>query len=447
MSNMDFFYDEQIRRYLLQIIRVFSHFQVREYVNGVARYNRVPVQYGDSTRMVATILRNNSENVINSAPLIAISIDSLKIARNRMQDPTHVDTQQVAERKWNPETRSYSSEQGSLYTTKRYMPIPYELTFKADIWTTNTDTKLQLLEQMMILFNPGIQLQSDSNPLNWVNVFEMEMTDINWTSRNIPQGVDESLDIATMTFTTGIWISPPAKVKRQTIIQRIIADIHSTSSIADLGYSSEYADFFGAIGDTAEIVITPNDYRLQISGVHAVLVNNNGVGQSWSKLIEMQGSLSASSLLKLNITNDTDDETSAIVGVVAAHPTDDTRLIFNLDIDTLPGNTLADLDRIIDARENYPGDMTLPDAALNQRYLIATDISSTGYPNWGINASANDIIQYNGSSWVIAFDSSVSTSVEYVTNAFTTSQYKWVDGGWISSWEGIYNPGYWRLTL
>lgn len=443
---MDFFYDEQIKRYLLQIIRVFSHFNVREYSNGAAVFNRVPVQYGDSSRMVASILRNNSENVIASAPLIAISIDSLKIARNRMQDPTNVDTQQVAERAWDPDTNSYSSEQGNLYTTKRYMPIPYELTFKVDVWTTNTDTKLQLLEQIMILFNPGLQLQSDSNPLNWVNVFEMEMTDINWTSRNIPQGVDESLDIASMTFTTGIWISPPAKVKRQTIIQRIIADIHSTESIADLGYSSEYADFFGSIEDTAEVVVTPNDYKLQISGTNAVLIDNNGTGQSWPLLIEMQGSLSATSLLKLNITNDTDDETSAIVGSVAAHPTDDTMLIFNLDSDTLPTDTLTDVDMIIDARDNYPGS-GLPAAALNQRYLITESISATGYVNWGVDANASDIIQYNGTAWVVAFDSATTSTVEYVTNTTTTSQYKWIDGSWISSWEGVYNPGYWRLVL
>ena len=443
---MDFFYDEQIKRYLLQIIRVFSHFQVREYSNGVAQYNRVPVQYGDSSRMVSSILRNNSENVVASAPLIAVSIDSLKIARNRMQDPTNVDTQQVAERAWNPDTNSYSSEQGSLYTTKRYMPIPYELTFKVDVWTTNTDTKLQLLEQIMILFNPGLQLQSDSNPLNWVNVFEMEMTDINWTSRNIPQGVDEALDISSMTFTTGIWISPPAKVKRQTIIQRIIADIHSTESIADLGYSDEYADFFGSIEDTAEVVVTPNDYKLQISGSSAVLIDNNGTGQSWPLLIEMQGSLSATSLLKLNITNDTDDETSAIVGSVTANPGDDTMLIFNLDTDTLPTDTLTDVDMIIDPRASYPGS-GVPAAALNQRYLITESITAAGYPNWAVDATANDIIQYNGTAWVVAFNSATTTTVEYVTNTTSGSQYKFVDGAWISSWEGVYNGGYWRLVL
>ena len=50
-----------------------------------------------------------------------------------------------------------------------------------------------------------------------------------------------------MSFSVPIWISPPAKVKRQAIIQQIVADVHSTSSVSDLGYSEDYADFFGNI--------------------------------------------------------------------------------------------------------------------------------------------------------------------------------------------------------
>jgi len=460
-GNMSYFYDEQLKRYLLQIVRVFSHFQVREYSDGVAQYNRVPVQYGDSSRMVANILRNNSENVINSAPFIAVSIESLKIARGRMQDPTNVDTQQVAERAWDPDTNSYSSEQGSLYTTKRYMPIPYDLNFKVDIWTTNTDTKLQLIEQIMILFNPGIQLQSDSNPLNWVNVFEMEMTDINWSSRNIPQGVDEALDISTLSFSTGIWISPPAKVKRQTIIQRIITDLHNTSSVADLNFSNELFDFFGSIEDTAEIVVTPNNYRIRVDGTIITLLDNNGMAQSWSKLIEMQGNLSATSILKLNITNDTDDESTAVVGYVAA-TVDDTELLFTLDVDTLPADTITNVARIIDARSSSPGVSGLPAASVGQRYLLVSDISAAGYPLWNITAKENDIIEYNGSNWFVSFDYGAHSIAvlaaiadddlpdlpdEYVTNTTTSIQYKWTADGWISSYEGTYREGYWRLIL
>src|SRR6056300_144497 len=199
-KNLDYWYDEQIKRYLIQLIRVFSNFKVREFTKSGVKYNRVPARYGDSSRMVASILRNNSENVVNSAPFIAVTIGSIQPARDRTHEPFLVDTTQVAEREYNKDQGVYTSDQGNLYTTQRYMPVPYNMTINVDIWTTNTDTKLQILEQIFVLFNPSIQLQSNDNPLDWSSVFEVELTDIAWSSRSVPAGVDESIDIASLTF-------------------------------------------------------------------------------------------------------------------------------------------------------------------------------------------------------------------------------------------------------
>jgi len=205
-KNLDYWYDEQIKRYLIQLVRVFSNFKVREYTKTGVSYNRVPCRYGDMSRMVASLLRKNSENVVNNAPMITVSVQSIQPARDRTAEPFLIDTRQVAEREFDRNNNTYTSEQGNLYTTQRYMPVPYNLTIQVDIWTTNTDTKLQILEQLFVIFNPSIQLQSNDNPLDWTSVFEVELTDINWSSRSIPAGVDENLDIATLNFMVPIWI-------------------------------------------------------------------------------------------------------------------------------------------------------------------------------------------------------------------------------------------------
>jgi hypothetical protein len=445
-KNLDFWYDEQIKRYLIQIIRVFSNFQVREYTKNGTSYNRVPARYGDSSRLVAHLLRNNSENIVNNAPQIAVSIQSIQPARDRTAEPFLVDTQQVAERNFDTENNSYTSEQGNLYTTQRYMPVPYNMTIQVDIWTTNTDTKLQLLEQIFVIFNPSIQLQSNSNPLDWTSVFEIELTDITWSSRGIPAGVDETLDIATMTFSVPIWISPPAKVKRQTIIQQIVADIHKVNNISGLGYDQAYADFFGNIPQEAEVVVTPGDYKVLVSGATATLIAPNNASAIWKDIIEMKGELSMTSLLKLNISNDSDSDEFLVIGSVVANPLDNTSLIFNLDTDTLPSNTLADLTKIIDPTASSPGN-GLDAEELGQRYLITESISASGYPSWNVDANENDIIQYDGSDWTVVFNAAAVTSTQYVTNDFTSKQFKWTGSAWISSYEGEYNPGYWRLVL
>ena len=63
---MQHFYDGQIRRYVTQMVRLMSNFSVKD---GSGTLKQVPVMYGDLTRQVASIIRDNSENKIPSAPV------------------------------------------------------------------------------------------------------------------------------------------------------------------------------------------------------------------------------------------------------------------------------------------------------------------------------------------------------------------------------------------
>lgn len=445
-KNLDYWYDEQIKRYLIQLVRVFSNFQVKEIVDGQPSYNRVPARYGDISRMVSQILRNNTENAINNAPQITVSIQSILPARDRIHEPFFVDTNQVAEREWDKASGSYTSEQGNLYTTQRYMPVPYNMNIQVDIWTTNTDTKLQLLEQIFVIFNPGIQLQSNDNPLDWTSIFEVELSDIQWSSRSLPAGVDEQLDISTLTFLVPIWISPPAKVKRQTIIQRIVNDIHKVDNIGDLGFDSAYYDFFGSLEEEAQVIVAPNDLLVEVQTGGATLINRSGNPTVWADIIEMLGELRAVSKLELNISADVEEKDQLVIGSVVANPLDPNNLVFNVDKDTLPSNTLINIDKIVDPRSSRPAN-GLPPQAAGQRYLLTEDILDVFVEWGGITAKADDIVEYDGNEWFIAFDGSNNSTDQFVTNSFSGDQYRHTGTQWISSWQGTYNPGFWRLIL
>ena len=148
---MDHFYDAQLRRYLLQFMRIFSGFQVAEGVrNGTTHYNKVPVRYADMQRMVAHILTKGSENMVNSTPFMACNVTSLLVARDRTQDPMNISKVQVAERQYDTGSASYGSQDfpGNLYTTDRYMPLPSNLTMNVDICSGNTAQKFQLLKHI-----------------------------------------------------------------------------------------------------------------------------------------------------------------------------------------------------------------------------------------------------------------------------------------------------------
>ena len=451
-----FWYDQQIRRYLLQFVRIFNGFQVQsgqKDAGGTSSqvYRTVPMRYADMSRMVAHVLRGNTENALNSTPFMTCHVANLNVARERRHDPKLISSQQVQERKYDSLNDQYTAELGNTYTVDRYMPVPYDLTINVDVWCSNTEQKLQLLEQILTLFNPTVEIQSNTNPLDWTNITVVELIDIQWSSRSVPQGVDSQLDIATLIFQVPIWINPPAKVKKQSIIHSIINRIHLDDNLSDLEYDKNMQDFFEQFSNLEEIVVTPQDTQIDVTGNTISLLNAHGVneGYSWKEFFEQYGEFQAStSKIKLRRASNIEDSTQDIVGTIAYNPANDNQLIFTIDNATLPTNTQNAVLKIIDPQKNTPGDGTLAGQQTGQRYLIINDIVQ-GSNNWGnVVASANDIIEFDGIHWNVSFDASVNGStVQYVTNSATGYQYKWTGSEWIDTYQGQYRPGYWILNL
>ena len=64
------FYEGQIRKFLTQFVRILSNFSVEtgKGSDDSIILRSVPVTYGDPTRQVANIIKNNSENALSYAP-------------------------------------------------------------------------------------------------------------------------------------------------------------------------------------------------------------------------------------------------------------------------------------------------------------------------------------------------------------------------------------------
>jgi hypothetical protein len=155
-------------------------------------------------------------------PFIACYVKELEYDRERIQNPYHVDKINIRERAYDEFNNEYLNEQGENYTVERLMPSPFKLTLTADLWTTNTDQKLQILEQILVLFNPAMEIQTSNNFIDWTSLSYVELTASTWSSRAVPQGTNQDIDISNLTFTTPIWITTPAKVKRLGIVTKII---------------------------------------------------------------------------------------------------------------------------------------------------------------------------------------------------------------------------------
>jgi hypothetical protein len=466
---VQFFYDNQVRRFLLQFTRLISNFQVQysitDNATGKLALQTIPVYYGDGSRQAALILRGNSENTLNAVPAMAFYISALQYDRSRVQDPSFVGKMNIRERKYDPATGMQTNEQGDTYTVERPMPIPYLMTLKLDIWTSNTEQKLQIFEQIVTLFNPSLEIQSTDNYIDWTSLSLVLLNDVQWTSRTVPMGADDSIDIATFTFEVPIFISPPAKVTHMNVIQKVIGSVYDASGQLDK-----------EIFDEGKLLVrrslTVLGYGVLLTGNRVKLVNKNeGVKVNdlngaevydsgkdvWRKLINQYGQLiGGTSQLRLELDNGAE-----LIGTVAYDPTDETQLLFNVLSDTIPTNTVPAINAIIDPFKSNVIDLLYDNAGNYQvtagtRYLILDqigDIGSTEFAKaWSPNgvpvvAAVNDIIQYDGTRWFVSFNSSDNQSVQYVTNTNTGIQYRWTGELWVKSYEGLYREATWRLVI
>ncbi|MFA5490436.1 MAG: tail sheath stabilizer and completion protein, partial [Candidimonas sp.] len=360
---------------------------------------------------------------------------------------------QVVEREFDSETGTYGPGQGQRYTVERYMPVPYVLTMEVDIWTSNMDNKLQLLEQILTLYNPSLDLQTSTNPIDWTMLTKVELQDsITLSDRQIPVGTDDNLDIARLVFAVDIWLSPPAKVKRQKIIHQIVTNIYGRSKIDDIETGDNVWNWQSE-DILQRVICSPRMYRIRVEGNYITLLSHEGNEKDqngnlfkWSDLFDMYGKARDVSIIK--IATEADIEGDFIIGSFTT-TNQPNKLKWTIDTETLPETTLDDINGVIDPQEVYPGN-GLPSASVGQRYLVVNEVGGglgSQTSGWGsLDCRPNMIIQYDGTEWIVSFDATDENN-HFVHNDLDGKILRWTGCDWQEAIDGEYFPGYWRLEL
>ena len=481
------FYDGQIRRYITQIIRLLSNFS---YADGKGQLVQVPVMYGDITRQVGAIIRDNSENKIPSAPRIGVYVTGMEMDRTRTADPSFTGKVHIREREYDATGKEYLNTQGKNYTVERMMPTPYNLQVTADIWSTNTEQKLQIMEQILMLFNPSLEIQTTDNYVDWTSLSVVNLENINFSSRSIPVGTETDIDVATLGFSTPIYISPPAKVKKLGVITNVIMSIFDESrgtidlsnSMPELqAYDDSNANLAkgsdtSTVGKTGSGKSSKSTANLAVStgsGYDAIVMGNivqlgkNGIAGeiNWREVLDTTPGQYRASLSKIYLERA--GFSTSVVGTFALNTLDETQIVVNWDEDTIPTNTVivgplttkGTIDYIIDPTKVNPINIR----GNGIRVLLLADVGDAGNEDgadaWkgskgDLIAKENDIVEWDGNDWNIVFDASGNSGedstvpeVTYTTNLNTGVQYKWDGTAWTLTFEGEYRKGTWRLVL
>ena len=263
------------------------------------------------------------------------------------------------------------------------MPTPYILTVKVDIWSANTDQKLQILEQLLMMFNPSLEIQTTDNFVDWTSLSVVDLQDVNFSSKTIPVGVSSEIDVAALTLQTPIWISPPAKVKRLGIVTGIISNIFNSAATTD--------NYISGLGDAptttsfSDHLFTSNstlgNYDITVQNKSITATNgSNDTLLSWASILSQIPGKYQAGLTTIFLKADNGTE---IIGQASINPLDDRILsISEWNVDTYPSNTLlpgparansawGSFDAIIDPLVNAPSNLVN-----GTRYMLVNNIGS-----------------------------------------------------------------------
>lgn len=252
----NYFYSGQIRKLQIQFSAIFSELQVSVGKNDYEQQTllmTVPVKIGSTDRVVASIMASNTQNKPLRAPIIATQMIGMEPAFDFVKG-----NNQQARHTTFPVGGTLPDDGKVVY---KYMPFPYFLTMEAAILATNEYQHQQMLEQILLLFNPDLQIQISDGYNDWTKITHVELTAVGLETP-YPSEADRRLITTTLSFKVLCYLSPPVNV-RDNYIKKIKLRISELSRNASFdlfkledipGTQEEYE----TIVDVDKLEIPPN---------------------------------------------------------------------------------------------------------------------------------------------------------------------------------------------
>jgi hypothetical protein len=289
-----------------------------------------------------------------------------------------------------------------------------------------------------------MEIQTNSNYIDWTSLSLVELTGLTYSSRSVPQGLEQDIDIATLNFVTPIWLTTPAKVKKLGVITKIITSIfdEQTGDIALNFTGDSGSEYFAGRNPVSVSATTLGNFSLMVLNNQARLIPpGTDVSQTynWYSILDQYPGKFTAGLSQIWIPR---AEGGEMVGHISLDPSDDTIMHVAWDNDLRPyteippGSGKTYVDAIIDPTTFVP-----VNPATGIRYLILEDINTDPRLASVLNtndaadawrntngthlvARANDIIEWQSDGvsgeWHVIFDAVQNTDmIVYQTNIYT----------------------------
>ena len=220
-----YYYTKQIKKFITQFCNIFTGLEVKTGLgkNGEpAQLLQVPIRYGSADRVVSSITAQNTQNTPITIPMTSAYLTGIELAPERRKGVGMVSNTTIVENNGQPYP-------GNVKVLKRYMPIPYNLSLQLSIYASSTDEMFQILEQVLLVFDPFVQIQKNDEAYDWTKLTSVELVGIN-NEENFPMAQEKRILQWSLDFVVPIWISPPAE-KNNEFVNKIKIQIANGNTI------------------------------------------------------------------------------------------------------------------------------------------------------------------------------------------------------------------------
>jgi hypothetical protein len=207
----NYYYGSQLRRYIVSFMAVFSGLKVaigKNDYDSQTNLIEVPIAYGSRDRVVAAILAENTQNKPIRVPTL-----SANMTRFELDDTLRVGVGQTSSETKLP---LGSTLPNGLITVEKYRPVPYMMGMEVTVYASNTDQHFQMLEQILMLFDPILQIQTSDANQDWTKITTITLDGIG-LEETYPAGTERRIITTSLSFHLPVQLSPPFNFRKDYI--------------------------------------------------------------------------------------------------------------------------------------------------------------------------------------------------------------------------------------
>jgi hypothetical protein len=223
-----YYYDAQLRSYILQFMAIFTGLQVQIGKWGTVdeRLIEVPIHYGAQDRVVAAIMTDNTANKPLRLPVMSAYLRGINMDPARMVG-IGVERRQA----YVPVGGLAPDDIRVVYQRK---PMPYTIDVDLSIYSSNSEQHFQILEQILPIFDPQLVIQTSDGVFDMTRLTHVLLKGIN-NDTPYPVGQDRRIIQSTLNFEIPIWIDTPADVRRN-FVEKVFLRIGAVGTSASTNY-------------------------------------------------------------------------------------------------------------------------------------------------------------------------------------------------------------------